>query len=64
MKHLFWFILPVLDLMCKTVMNRFRVMIIILRLRAFLQDALPIEEMNPAEVHCEMADVVLCLGTR
>lgn len=27
------------------------------------EDALPIEEMNPAEVHCEMADVVLCLGT-
>lgn len=46
------------------VMNRFRVIIIILRLKAFLQDALPIEEMNPAEVHCEMADVVLCLGTR
>lgn len=29
-----------------------------------LQDALPFEEMNPAEVHCQMADVVLCLGTR
>ncbi|GJZ49911.1 ubiquitin carboxyl-terminal hydrolase 12-like protein isoform X2 [Tanacetum coccineum] len=29
------------------------------RLNAFLHDALPIEEMNPAEVHCEMADVVI-----
>ncbi|XP_071693217.1 NAD-dependent protein deacetylase SRT1 [Rutidosis leptorrhynchoides] len=27
------------------------------------EDALPFEEMNPAEVHCERADVVLCLGT-
>ncbi|KAI3820459.1 hypothetical protein L1987_08006 [Smallanthus sonchifolius] len=27
------------------------------------EDALPYEEMNPAEVHCEKADVVLCLGT-
>ncbi|GJZ27386.1 hypothetical protein Tco_0571639 [Tanacetum coccineum] len=35
--------------------------IIMVRLNAFLHDALPIEEMNPAEVHCEMADV-LCLG--
>ncbi|KAL7597970.1 NAD-dependent protein deacetylase SRT1 isoform X1 [Lactuca sativa] len=26
-------------------------------------DALPFEEMNPAEAHCEKADVVLCLGT-
>ncbi|KAI3791367.1 hypothetical protein L2E82_05135 [Cichorium intybus] len=29
-----------------------------------VKDALPPEEMNPAEVHCEKADVVLCLGTR
>ena len=28
------------------------------------QDALPPKEMNPAEKHCRMADVVLCLGTR
>nr|XP_043607016.1 NAD-dependent protein deacetylase SRT1 [Erigeron canadensis] len=27
------------------------------------EDALPFEEMNPAEVHCQRADVVLCLGT-
>lgn len=27
------------------------------------EDALPPEEMNPAEAHCEKADVVLCLGT-
>ncbi|KAJ9568068.1 hypothetical protein OSB04_004034 [Centaurea solstitialis] len=27
------------------------------------EDALPHEEMNPAEVHCEEADVILCLGT-
>ncbi|KAJ4981423.1 hypothetical protein NE237_032260 [Protea cynaroides] len=27
------------------------------------EDALPAEEMNPAEKHCKMADVVLCLGT-
>ncbi|XP_020571070.1 NAD-dependent protein deacetylase SRT1 [Phalaenopsis equestris] len=26
-------------------------------------DALPVKEMNPAEQHCKMADVVLCLGT-
>ncbi|GKD25843.1 hypothetical protein Tco_1232057 [Tanacetum coccineum] len=38
--------------------------IIMVRLNAFLHDAFPIEEMNPAEVHCEMADVVLCLGMR
>lgn len=30
----------------------------------FLQDALPPKEMNQAEKHCRMADVVLCLGTR
>ncbi|KAI3690943.1 hypothetical protein L2E82_49156 [Cichorium intybus] len=28
------------------------------------EDAFPPEEMNPAEVHYEKADVVLCLGTR
>lgn len=28
------------------------------------KDALPPKEMNPAERHCKMADVVLCLGTR
>ncbi|KAK2967289.1 hypothetical protein RJ640_004855 [Escallonia rubra] len=28
-----------------------------------MQDALPSKEMNPAERHCKMADVVLCLGT-
>ncbi|GJS33610.1 ribonuclease H-like domain, reverse transcriptase, RNA-dependent DNA polymerase [Tanacetum coccineum] len=33
--------------------------IIMVRLNAFLHDAFPIEEMNPAEVHCEMADVVI-----
>nr|GFB04238.1 hypothetical protein [Tanacetum cinerariifolium] len=44
--------------------NIFFGLIIIVRLNAFLHDALPIEEMNPAKVHCEMADVVLCLGTR
>lgn len=27
------------------------------------EDALPSKEMNPAEKHCKMADVVLCLGT-
>ncbi|MCE3051196.1 ditrans,polycis-polyprenyl diphosphate synthase [Datura stramonium] len=27
------------------------------------KDALPPKEMNPAERHCKMADVVLCLGT-
>ncbi|XP_042478415.1 NAD-dependent protein deacetylase SRT1 isoform X1 [Macadamia integrifolia] len=27
------------------------------------EDALPPKEMNPAEKHCRMADVVLCLGT-
>ncbi|KAL7088095.1 hypothetical protein ACP275_13G108200 [Erythranthe tilingii] len=27
------------------------------------EDALPPKEMNPAEKHCKMADVVLCLGT-
>ncbi|KAL6199734.1 hypothetical protein ACLB2K_029517 [Fragaria x ananassa] len=27
------------------------------------EDALPSKEMNPAEKHCRMADVVLCLGT-
>ncbi|KAJ0053939.1 hypothetical protein Pint_01825 [Pistacia integerrima] len=27
------------------------------------EDALPTSEMNPAEQHCRMADVVLCLGT-
>ncbi|KAK4355165.1 hypothetical protein RND71_024136 [Anisodus tanguticus] len=27
------------------------------------EDALPPKEMNPAERHCKMADVVLCLGT-
>ncbi|KAI7997292.1 LRR receptor-like serine/threonine-protein kinase ERL2 [Camellia lanceoleosa] len=27
------------------------------------RDALPSKEMNPAEKHCKMADVVLCLGT-
>lgn len=29
-----------------------------------VQDALPPKEMNPAEKHCKIADVVLCLGTR
>ena len=29
-----------------------------------IQDALPPKEMDPAEKHCRMADVVLCLGTR
>jgi len=29
-----------------------------------VQDALPTKEMLPAEKHCRMADVVLCLGTR
>lgn len=28
------------------------------------QDALPPKEMGPAERHCKMADLVLCLGTR
>ncbi|GFP99893.1 NAD-dependent protein deacetylase srt1 [Phtheirospermum japonicum] len=28
------------------------------------EDALPPKEMDPAEKHCKMADVVLCLGTR
>lgn len=28
------------------------------------KDALPPKEMDPAEKHCKMADVVLCLGTR
>ncbi|KAF8409742.1 hypothetical protein HHK36_005821 [Tetracentron sinense] len=28
------------------------------------EDALPLKEMDPAEKHCKMADVVLCLGTR
>ncbi|XP_058115229.1 NAD-dependent protein deacetylase SRT1-like isoform X2 [Magnolia sinica] len=27
------------------------------------EDALPLKEINPAERHCKMADVVLCLGT-
>ncbi|KAH9652305.1 NAD-dependent protein deacetylase SRT1 [Citrus sinensis] len=27
------------------------------------EDALPPKEMNPAEKHCKIADVVLCLGT-
>ncbi|XP_031744759.1 uncharacterized protein LOC101212255 isoform X6 [Cucumis sativus] len=27
------------------------------------EDALPPKEMNPAERHCRMADIVLCLGT-
>ncbi|KAL8142167.1 hypothetical protein V2J09_015199 [Rumex salicifolius] len=27
------------------------------------EDALPPKEMNPAEKHCKMADLVLCLGT-
>ncbi|XP_021906115.1 NAD-dependent protein deacetylase SRT1 [Carica papaya] len=27
------------------------------------EDALPPKEMNPAEKHCRMADLVLCLGT-
>ncbi|CAN4103912.1 unnamed protein product [Withania somnifera] len=27
------------------------------------EDALPPKEMNPAEKHCKLADVVLCLGT-
>ncbi|KAG9159966.1 hypothetical protein Leryth_005710 [Lithospermum erythrorhizon] len=27
------------------------------------EDALPVKEMNAAEKHCKMADVVLCLGT-
>ncbi|KAB1215098.1 NAD-dependent protein deacetylase SRT1 [Morella rubra] len=27
------------------------------------EDALPSKEMDPAEKHCKMADVVLCLGT-
>ncbi|XAR56794.1 hypothetical protein NMG60_11037390 [Bertholletia excelsa] len=27
------------------------------------EDALPAKEMNPAEKHCKMADLVLCLGT-
>lgn len=27
------------------------------------EDALPPKEMNPAERHCKMADVILCLGT-
>ncbi|XP_010536736.1 PREDICTED: NAD-dependent protein deacetylase SRT1 [Tarenaya hassleriana] len=27
------------------------------------EDALPEKEMNPAEKHCKMADLVLCLGT-
>ncbi|KAF7831269.1 NAD-dependent protein deacetylase SRT1 [Senna tora] len=27
------------------------------------EDALPTKEMNPAEKHCRMADIVLCLGT-
>jgi len=30
----------------------------------FLQDALPLEEMNSAKEHCRSADLVLCLGTR
>lgn len=29
-----------------------------------VQDALPPKEMDPAEKHCKMADIVLCLGTR
>lgn len=29
-----------------------------------LKDALPPKEMDPAEKHCKMADLVLCLGTR
>jgi hypothetical protein len=35
-----------------------------LSLSLSLQDALPPKEMDPAEKHCRMADVVLCLGTR
>ncbi|XP_052207156.1 NAD-dependent protein deacetylase SRT1 [Diospyros lotus] len=27
------------------------------------EDALPSKEMNPAEKHCKIADIVLCLGT-
>eukprot|EP01018_Ginkgo_biloba_P023113 Gb_02893 [translate_table: standard] len=27
------------------------------------EDALPPKEMNPAEKHCKMADVIVCLGT-
>lgn len=27
------------------------------------EDALPLKEMNQAEKHCKMADIVLCLGT-
>ncbi|KAH9287639.1 hypothetical protein KI387_031756, partial [Taxus chinensis] len=27
------------------------------------EDALPAKEMNPAEKHCKMADLIICLGT-
>jgi hypothetical protein len=30
----------------------------------YLQDALPPNELEPAEKHCREADIVLCLGTR